>query len=94
MKHPEVLTDLLSESLDLALPERGTNIEIIFELDRDSSLLSDLSLKTGISYEVVWNKVDKYSSGTYGSYTINIAESDFQKLKAYLDSVKVEWRIL
>lgn len=94
LKHPEVLTDLLSESLELALPETGINIEIIFELNRDSSLLSDLSLKTGISYEIVWNRMDKYSSGTYGSYTINVVESDFQRLKTYLDSAEVEWRIL
>lgn len=94
LKYPEVLTELLSENMDLVLPENGTNIEIIYDLNKTSSLLSELSLKTKIPYELVWNRLDKYSSGTYGSYTVNISDRDLPKMKAYLDSAEVEWRIL
>lgn len=94
LKYPEVLTELLSENMDLVLPESGTNIEIIYDLNKTSSLLSELSLKTKIPYELVWNRLDKYSSGTYGSYTVNISDRDLPKMKAYLDSAEVEWRIL
>ena len=94
LKYPSVLNELLSEDRHIKIPEGGINMEVIFELNKHAALLSDLTLHTGIPYKLIWSQTDQYSSGIYGSYTINLAEEDAEKCQAYLNKKAVEWRIL
>ena len=94
LKQPEALEELFSESNVVSLPCDGTNIEILFCSETNSALLSEMVLATGVSFRIIWSKLDRYSVGSYGSYTINIQSGDFSKIETFLSNTNVEWRVL
>lgn len=94
LKQPDMLTELYSEDLKIPVPKENINIEILFQAEQNSYLLSDLSLKTKVPYRMVWSKLDNYDIGAYGSYILNILPSDFTKVENYLNKSEIEWRVL
>lgn len=94
LKQPEALEELFSESHEVVLPADGINIEVLFQSENNASLLSDMALKTGIPYKLLWSKLDRYCTGAYGSYVINIPNQQFDIMKDFLEESKVEWRAL
>lgn len=94
LKQTDALEELFSESNIVKVPEEGISLEILFCADKDSTLLSEMAMETGVAFRVIWSKLDKYSAGAYGSYTINIPNDDFSPIEAFLRKAGVEWRIL
>lgn len=94
LKQTDSLGELFSDSCEISLPDTGTNIEILFCAQEDPSLLSEMAISTGVPFQIVWSKLDRYSTGAYGSYVINIAPGESTKIETFLNKAQVEWRVL
>ena len=47
-----------------------------------------------INFSIVWGKLEDFRSNVFGSLVINVAESEKDRVTAYLDKEGVTWEVL
>lgn len=93
IENPKNLIELLSEDSLPVIPQDGLCIEIIQRKHDSSSLLSRLAIETGVPFELLWSKMDKYFDEVSGSYIIHIHVDDYSVVEGFLNLSNVTWRI-
>lgn len=91
MNEPEELRELLGKDTDEVLPSDGANIKIVIKNPEDKYIISDITRDTNIRCKIVWGGMDKYRDEVNGSFIINLALEDMNKLKKYLEDKGIQF---
>ncbi|WP_304341276.1 methionine ABC transporter ATP-binding protein [Metaclostridioides mangenotii] len=91
MNEPEELRELLGKDTDEVLPSDGANIKIVIKNPEDKYIISDITRDTNIRCKIVWGGMDKYRDEVNGSFIINLALEDMNKLKRYLEDKGIQF---
>ncbi|WP_024621932.1 methionine ABC transporter ATP-binding protein [Metaclostridioides mangenotii] len=91
MNEPEELRELLGKDTDEVLPSDGANIKIVIKNPEDKYIISDITRDTNIRCKIVWGGMDKYRDEVNGSFIINLALKDMNKLKKYLEDKGIQF---
>lgn len=92
MNESKELEELLGEKKVEYFPEDGVNIRIFFNNENEKAFLfSDLAIKTGVSYKVVWGSIEKYRETAYSSFIINVKSEEADIIANYLKQREVNW---
>ncbi|PJM75107.1 methionine ABC transporter ATP-binding protein [Bifidobacterium simiarum] len=77
------------------LPHTGANIRISYGPDHVyDTFLSTMTRQTGVPFSLIWATTDKYRDDVLGSVIINIADSDTESIRNYLNEHHVIWEEL
>lgn len=91
MNEPEELRELLGKDTDEVLPSDGANIKIVIKNPEDKYIISDITRDTNIRCKIIWGGMDKYRDEVNGSFIINLALEDMNKLKKYLEDKGIQF---
>lgn len=95
LNHPESLTDLLGESAKFKKNEGKAYIEIVKSSASWKSadyVLSELAIKTGVHFDVVWGTMDRYRDEVAGNLVIGFDSQEIEKVSNFLNEKKANWR--
>jgi hypothetical protein len=51
-----------------------------------------MAIATGVAFSIESGNLDRYSDGIKGSFIINLNSENREKVTAYLNRYKIEWR--
>ncbi|WP_025719927.1 methionine ABC transporter ATP-binding protein [Paenibacillus polymyxa] len=88
----EMLDDFMGEEKNSSRSDRQTNLEIIQRVGENDDILSDIAIKTGVKFEVIWGGLNTYRDTVAGSFTIRVSVEDFPVVEQHLNDRGVEWR--
>jgi len=91
MNEPEELRELLGKDTDEVLPSDGANIKIVIKNPEDKYIITDITRDTNIRCKIVWGGMDKYRDEVNGSFIINLALKDMNKLKKFLEDKGIQF---
>ncbi len=95
IKQPASLRRLLGEEKH-ALPETGRNIQIahLVNDEEDGRMLSNMASELECGFSVIEGNIQDYQDDSMGIFVINVKDSDYQKITAYLDKQQLNWHEL
>lgn len=95
IKQPASLRRLLGEEKHV-LPESGRNIRIahLVNDEEDGRMLSNMASELKCGFSVIEGNIQDYQDDSMGIFVINVKDSDYQKITAYLDKHHLNWHEL
>lgn len=77
------------------LPESGVNIRLYFNDDSaDEPLITRAARQLSTDISIMWAKVEDFRDRRYGTIIINVAETDKERVIAFLETQTVIWEVL
>jgi len=94
ISQPDCLKRLIGEN-DEILPRDGLNIKILFkdDLTKKSNVLYKIIKESDVDIHIVSSSLEKFRDTIIGVTIINVAGSDFESIKNYLDKEDLKWEV-
>lgn len=80
------LVELLGNHDDFSDVKEGKVLRIFYSSNKNErDILSKMAQETGISFEMLSANVEKYRTGTFGEFIIQVSETDMKALVEYMN---------
>ena len=96
LNHPDTLQEILGKSIEFPRKQGKTYLEIQQGMAGEKStdyILSDMAVRTGLNFNVVWGGMDRYRSSVAGNLVLEFDEKDSEKAGQYLKERQICWRV-
>lgn len=92
MNQSPALVELLGEDMEDNLPKNGKNLRIFYiRSEENQKLVSCMAKKTGVEFDLISAKTEKYRASIMNEIIIHISERDVGSIMNYLNQNHVKW---
>ncbi len=93
LESPELLSDFTRDAgwRPHVEPDEAL-LRVVLRPGSDSSVLSQLAIRSGIEFKLPWGGLDRYADSVAGSFVLTVTRTDLPRLTATLQDLDAEWR--